>query len=236
MTFDPSPRPGVLGRQFIDVGDERRAAVMRILEAGWKRASDHPEVHADAGEVEITERLIHGMRAALKAKVVQWSKKMTVQRGTESSSSPDAPKPDGRLDISVFFTEIREEYDEHDPHAIVECKRIAGNRADLCRQYVVEGIDRFVTRKYAGNHADGFMAGYLLAGDAEAAVAGVNRRLSRKGRQPERLESSTILDVPWARSSRHPRPAPAGSISLHHAFFGLRPAPRAGHATSETEP
>lgn len=233
MTFDASARPGVFGRQFIDVGDERRAAVMRILEAGWKRASDHPEVHAGAGEVEITERLIHGMRAALKAKVVQWSKKMTVQRGTESSSSPDAPKPDGRLDISVFFTEIREEYDEHDPHAIVECKRIAGNHADLCREYVVEGIDRFVTGKYAGNHADGFLAGYLLSGDAEAAVACVNRYLSGKERRPERLESSTVLDVPWARSSRHVRPAPAGPIALHHAFFGLRPAPG---AASEVEP
>ena len=236
MTFDPSPRPGVLGRQFIDVGDERRAAVMRILEAGWKRASDHPEVHAGAGEVDITERLIHGMRAALKAKVVQWSKKMTVQRGTESSSSLDAPKPDGRLDISVFFTEIREEYDEHDPHAIVECKRIAGNHADLCREYVVEGIDRFVTGKYAGNHADGFLAGYLLSGDVQAAVERVNKHLSRKKRRPERLESSTILDAPWARSSRHWRSAPAGPIALHHAFFGLRPAPGAARATAEAEP
>ena len=74
------------------------------------------------------------------------------------------------------------------------------------------------------------------SGDAEAAVAGVNRYLSRKGLQPERLESSTILDVPWARSSRHSRPAPAGPISLHHAFFGLRPAPGAAHTTSEAEP
>ena len=236
MTFDPSPRPGVLGRQFIDVGDERRAAVLRILEAGWKRAADHPEVHAGAGEVEITERLRDGMRAALKAKAVPWRKKMTVLPGTESRSSPDAPRPDGRTDVPVFFSDVREEYDEHDPHAIVECKRVAGNRADLCRQYVVEGIDRFVTRKYAGNHADGFMAGYLLAGDAEAAVAGVNRYLSKKKRQTERLESSTVLDVPWARSSRHVRPAPAGPIALHHAFFGLRPAPGAARATAEVEP
>ena len=236
MTFKASSRPGVLGRRFIDVGAERCAAVLRILEAGWKRAADHPEVHAGAGEVEITERLRDGMRTALKAKVVPWHKQMTVLPGTESRSSPDAPRPDGRTDVPVFFSDVREEYDEHDPHAIVECKRIAGNRADLCRQYVVEGIDRFVTGKYAGNHADGFLAGYLLSGDAEAAVAGVNRYLSGKDRRPERLESSTVLDVPWARSSRHVRPAPAGPIALHHAFFGLRPAPGAARAASEAEP
>ena len=234
MTFDASARPGVLG-QPIDVGDERRAAVLRVLDAGWRRASDRLEVHAGAGEVEITERLRDGMRTALKEKVIPWHKKMTVLPGTESRSSPDVPKPDGRTDISIFFTEIREEYDEHDPHAIVECKRIAGNRADLCREYVVEGIDRFVKGKYAGNHADGFMTGYLLSGDAQAAVKRVNQYLSRKKREPERLESSTVLGVPWARSSRHVRPAPAGPITLHHAFFGLRPAPGAARATAEAE-
>ena len=106
MTFDPSPRPGALG-QPIDVGDERRAAVLRILEAGWKRAADHPEVHAGAGEVEITERLRDGMRAALNAKVVPWCKKMTVLPGTESRSSPDAPRPDGRTDVPIFFSDVR---------------------------------------------------------------------------------------------------------------------------------
>ena len=234
MTFNASARPGVLG-QPIDIRGERCAAVLRVLEAGWKRAADHPEVHAGAGEVEITERLRDGMRAALNAKVVPWHKKMTVLPGTESRSSPDAPRPAGLTDVPIFFSDVREEYDEHDPHAIVECKRIAGNRADLCGEYVVEGIDRFATGKYAGNHADGFMTGYLLAGDAEAAVAGVNRRLSGKGRRPERLESSTVLDVPWARSSRHVRPAPADPIALHHAFFGLRPAPGAARATAEAE-
>lgn len=236
MTFKASSRSGVLGRRFIDVGDEHCAAILQTLEAGWKRAADHPEVHAGAGEVEITERLRDGMRTALQAKVVPWHKKMTVLPGTESRSSPDAPRPDGRTDVPIFFSDVREEYDEHDPHAIVECKRIAGNRAGLCREYVVEGIDRFVTGKYAGNHADGFLAGYLLSGDVQAAVERVNKHLSRKKRQPERLESSTILDVPWARSSRHVRPAPAGPIALHHAFFGLRPAPGAARAASEVEP
>ena len=234
MTLDGSSRPGALGR-FIDIRRERCAAILQILEAGWKQASGAPEVHAEAGEVEITERLRDGMRAALAATAAGWCRKMTVLPGTESRSSPDVPRPDGRTDVPIFFSDVREEHGEHDPHAIVECKRIAGNRADLCREYVAEGIDRFVTGKYAGNHADGFMAGYLLSGDVQAATEGINRRLARTGRQPERLERSTIRDAPWARSSRHPRRAAAGPITLHHAFFSLRPAPGAAHATSSTE-
>lgn len=215
----------VLGRQFIDIHRERSEAILQIVDAGWKLASTSPSAHAGAGEVEITECLRDGMRGALADSAAEWSRKMTVLPGTESRSSPEVPRPDGRTDLPIFFSDIREEYDEHDPHAIVECKRIAGNRADLCREYVVEGIDRFATGKYARNHAVGFMVGYLLSGGAESAAAGINAHLTRKGRQTERLGCCTVSDWPWARSSRHPRAAPADAIALHHAFFGLRPPP-----------
>ena len=235
MTLDPSSRPGALGRRFIDIHDERCAAILQILEAGWERVSGAPDVHAGAGEVEITERLRDGMRAALAAKTAGWCRKMTVLQGTESRSSPDVPRPDGRTDLPIFFTDVREEYDEHDPQAIVECKRIAGSRADLCRQYVVAGIDRFADGKYAGNHAAGFLAGYLLSGNAAEAAAGVNRYLTGQERGPEHLRRSTLGDTPWARSSRHPRRALAEPITLHHAFFRLRPAAGAARQAPEAE-
>ena len=215
-----------VGRQFIDLHVERCHAILRILADGWGRASASSRVHAGAGEVEITEHLRTEMRKVLKAKDADWCKKVTVLPGTESRSSSELPKPDGRTDIPIFFQEIREELDDHDPHAIVECKRVAGNDANLCRQYVVEGIDRFKTGKYGGNHAVGFMAGYLLSDDAVAAAGGINRYLARQGRQPEYLGPSSISDVPWAWSSRHPRSSPTEPIDLHHAFLAMQPIAR----------
>ena len=213
---------GAIGQQPIDI-TERSDAILQILDEGWQKASTSPVVHSGGGEVEITEQLRTGMRAALSTKRAAWCRKMTILAGTESRSSPNLPRPDGRTDIPIFFSDIREEYDEHDPHAIVECKRVAGNRADLCRKYVVEGIDRFATAKYAGNHAVGFMAGYVLSDDAQAATTGINRHLTRKGRQSEHLGPCSVPDEPGARrSSRHPRQAPRRPITLHHAFFGVR--------------
>ena len=212
-----------VGRHFIDLQGERCEAILQILADGWERASDSSNVHPGAGEVEITECLRTGMREALKAKDADWCKKMTILPGTESRSSPNLPEPDGRTDIPILFHEIREELDEHDPHAIVECKRVAGNDADLCRLYVVKGINRFRSGRYAGNHAVGFMAGYLLSDDAAAAVRGVNRYLTRQGRQPERLEPPNSRDADWTWSSRHPRPQPADPIDLHHAFLAVQP-------------
>ena len=180
-----------------------------------------PNAHPDAGEVQITECLRTGMKEALAETAADWCKKLTVLPGTESRSSTSVSTPDGLTDIPIFFHDIREELGEHDPHAIIECKRVAGKNTKLCRLYVVEGIDRFKTGKYAGNHAVGFMAGYLLSGDADAATKGINKYLTGKKRQAEHLGSSKIPNVPWVRSSRHSRPKPAKPIDIHHAFFGF---------------
>ena len=221
MKHDISSRSGALGQHFIDIHEERCEAILQILDSGWRRALAFPNAHPGAKEVEITECLRSGMREALARTTADWSKKMTVLQGSESRSSPAVLTPDGLTDIPILFQDIREELSEHDPHAIVECKRIAGNNAGLCREYVVEGIDRFKTGKYAGNHSVGFMAGYLLSGDDKAAVGCINRYLTTKGRQSEQLGASTISSTSWVRSSRHSRPKPAEPINLLHAFFSF---------------
>ena len=226
MMTDFSPQAGVLGRRFIDIRRERSCAILRIVDAGWRRASGAAEVHTDAGEVEITERLRKGMRAELTMRAGAWYKKITVLPGTESVSNPDAPRPDGRTDIPVFFQDIREKHDEHDPHAIIECKRVAGGDTRLCRLYVVKGVDRFKTGQYASNHAVGFMAGYLLSGDGASASTGINAYLTGKGRCSERLRSAGSTEAPaGTMSSRHGRPAPAEPITLHHVFLTFRSCP-----------
>ncbi len=212
------------GQGLIPLSDEIVAAILLTLEAGWEIASACADVNAAAGEVEITERLRDGMRQALDSNEFQWSKEMTVLPGTESRSRSEVLTPDGRTDISIFMIQIRLQYQAHDPHAIIECKRIAGSDTNLCRLYVVKGIDRFQTGKYAGNHRVGFMVGYLLSGDAAATVSGVNRYLSGKGRQAQYLEPSNIINNFYTWKSSHPRTI-SSPIELHHAFFRLEAAP-----------
>ena len=164
------------------------------------------------------------MRRALNGRTEKWAKKMTVLPGTESRSGATL-QPDGKTDIPILLQELREAYDDHDPHAIIECKRIAGSDAALCRRYVVDGIDdRFIGAKYAGGHRTAFMAGYVLSGNIEAAVAVINRYLANRGRAAERLAACTALPATWARSSRHPRQSSAPPlIDLHHAFLTFPP-------------
>ena len=206
------------GSDFIDLNPEISAAILRTIKAGWAIASQWPSVNTEAYEVVMTERLREGMRNALRS--TPWSKNMIVLPGTESRSRQEVPLPDGRTDIPIFLNPIFWQSGEHDPHAIIECKRIAGSNSQLCREYVIAGIDRFQTGKYAGNHSTGFMVGYLIVGSASSAVDGINKYLNRKGRHDENLKQSNLVSESWVWGSRHPRSNPP-PIEIHHAFLKI---------------
>ena len=210
------------GRRFINLGPDIATAILRTVEVGWTFALRSSDVNADTGEVGITERLRDGMRYALDSGILPW-KTMIVLPGTESRSSRDVPLPDGRTDISIQCIEIFVRFRVHDPHAIIECKRVAGNNAHLCREYVVEGIDRFRTGQYSNNHSTGFMIGYLIEGDATAVANCINNYLNRKSRYDENLKPSDIVAEPWVWASCHPRKR-TSPIALYHAFLAFTAA------------
>jgi hypothetical protein len=205
-----------LGREFIELEPEVVAVILLILAAGWQHARTAEDVNANAGEVLMTERLRDGMRIALKNS--PW-KQIMVLPGTESRSKNNVMLPDGRTDIPLAFVEVFLRTQEHDPHAIIECKRIAGPDTYLCREYVVEGMDRFIQEKYGENHAIGFMVGYVVAGNPSECADGVNAYLGRVSRSVDRLAQSEPSGDTW--QSLHARPKPSLPMRLHHAFLRL---------------
>ncbi len=209
--------PLPLGREYIELGPDITAAILVTLGAGWDSASALADVNADSGEVAITEHLRDGMRTALRSGRYPWNRSMVVLPGTESRSKPSVLLPDGRTDIPIFLIEVFIGSQEHDPHAVIECKRIAGGDRHLCREYVVEGVDRFRTGKYGENHAVGFMTGYLLSGSAAEAVLGINAYMTSKSRQGEHLGPSAEAPTSWL--SQHARQTPSLPITLYHSFF-----------------
>ncbi|MDE0192032.1 MAG: hypothetical protein OXQ90_11805 [Gammaproteobacteria bacterium] len=207
--------------ELIDIGRDAYAMILYVVMDGWTFAIEQGWVAPDMGEIPITERLRDGMRTVVRDRM-RW--RMAIRSGTETRSKAGVLNPDGRTDMSVFFPSMFERYDEHDHHAIIECKRVAGDDSTLCREFVKEGVNRFVEGKYSMRHAAGYMVGYVLKGDMEAAWGAINRYLKRNGRSAEQLKPCTVLPAPWTRSSRHPRPPPVPEIDLHHAFLAFRAA------------
>ncbi|GLI37551.1 hypothetical protein GHYDROH2_10520 [Geobacter hydrogenophilus] len=168
-------------------------------------------------EVPFTECLRDGMRAALKSRGL---KNIVVLPGTESRSKPSLRIPDGRTDIPIFVTDVFIEMEEHDPHAIIECKRLDGNDSDLVREYVVSGINRFCSGQYSSNHRYGFMVGYLLAGTTKSvAVAAVNKFIAKHKSVAEELAMHQSQPDVW--KSKHLREE-NDTIFLFHSFLKVK--------------
>ena len=211
------------GRQFIGLERDIATTILQTIKDGWGLALRSPDVNTDTGEIKLTEHLRDGMRQVANEGKLPWHETMVVLPGTESRSGPDVLMPDGRTDIPILFFELRFCFGEHDPHAIIECKRIDGNDSRLCREYVVGGIDRFQTGQYSGNHSTGFMIGYLISGGAKAAVTGINNNLNRTSRSKENLKPSSLIAESWVWASCHPRKE-TSPIELHHAFLDFTAA------------
>lgn len=214
----PHESQGVLGREYIDLVDDVVAAILTTVREGWDLATIDGDTALD-GEVVMTERLRDGMRQALTSGTLAWGKSFIVALGMESRSTPDVMTPDGRTDIPLYVVEVFLRHAEHDPHAIIECKRLDGSDTYLCREYVVEGVDRFRSGKYAENHASGFMAGYLIGGDAQSAAAGINAYLGRVKRADEQIVLSPVVEHPAFWRSEHTRTVERPAITIHHALL-----------------
>lgn len=218
----PKDLPSKAGSAPILLGRRVALSILTTVKAAWDRVHSCPDIHDGCGEVKITERLRESMRQVLKARERPWERTMAVLPGTESKSGPDLTRPDGITDIPILLIERFQEQGVHDPHAIIECKRLSGADAGLCRLYVVEGIDRFKSGKYGRDHAIGFMAGYLVAGTATEAAMRVNKYLAKKARNSERLYPSDLVRECWAWRSSHWRSPGRPEIQLHHVHLRLR--------------
>lgn len=215
----PFEEPTSIGRPFIDLSPDIATAILLTIQGGWQIVRQRSEANPAAHEVALTEALRDGMREALNSGSYPWGRSMIVAAGTESKSRPEMLRPDGLTDIPLYLIEVFLSTGAHDPHAIIECKRVAEDDAALNRAYVVEGIDRFRAAKYAGDHGLGFMVGYVITGAPVAVVQAINRYLVSCGRTGERLDSSVLIVSEEFWASEHQRPNPATPIQLHHAML-----------------
>lgn len=207
----------------VSLADATIIAVLRAIQLGWRAAADVAEGDAAvlSQELPMTHRLCAAMGRVVDSSQDQYP--MRITPGTVVIPSEDAPRPVGLTDISIYLNGLP----GHDPHAIIECKRVHGGDRKLCRLYVVEGIDRFRCGKYGADHAQDFMVGFVVQGDVGGAVAGINRYLHGRQRHVDQLADSDILAEPWVRQSCHPRQDQTRT-TLHHAFLLVpRESPKA---------
>ena len=130
----------------------------------------------------------------------------------------------GKIDMVVLDAEDRYHY------VAYECKRLNvvhdGRRRSLARQYLMDGLRRFITGQYAEGLPGGCMLGYVMDGDLPFARMKVIEALRRRSRQVGFVKVSREAGVsPSVQRfvSEHIR-CGGDEIEIRHTMLPFRPA------------
>ena len=126
----------------------------------------------------------------------------------------------GKIDMALLLDQERERY------LAYECKRLnvvhKGKRSSLATPYVMDGLVRFVTQKYAENLPIGCMLGYVLDGNVPAARIKVHAAINAKKCHIALIvepKDEQSLGMVKCFSSRHLRAANGQEIEIRHALL-----------------
>lgn len=207
---------------WLDLIDSQIPAVLRLVLSTWQ---EMPPLPGDALEDPTTEDLCRALRRNRSSASLPF--RIDIQT---VELDPGAGQTQGRMDITFSPMVPHEAF-----YFCLECKRLnvmAQNRKrSLGREYVVQGMSRFVNRQYGDMVRHGGMLGYVLDSRVESAIDAVRKavRLRRQNLQimgDEELHQSRFLpDIAHVLESSHSRAGVVQPFLIQHIFVPAACAP-----------
>ena len=205
--------PNLLSRQDLI------RVIIRLQFEGWSIAlRSDPLLNGDQSERYMNGQLFNGMRHVRNSLELD---NIYIMETPGVRSNADRSTPDGEPDIAIWFSS----FGANDPHALIECKRVDPNdmSRSLRREYVVSGIDRFISGRYGSGHEIDFMVAYVLSNTERVSMQDINRYLQNVGRVREILQSnSNFDDLGFVAHSKHIRDVHGGLFTLLHSFLRFK--------------
>ena len=129
----------------------------------------------------------------------------------------------GRIDMAVLLDPLAEGY------LAYECKRLNdvpkdGRRRSLAREYVLDGLSRFVAEQYSENLPVGCMLGYVLDSDVPYAASSVRAKITACRQETALIgqpRDEAAIGAATRFSSRHRR-RQGGEIEIRHALLPVQ--------------
>lgn len=126
----------------------------------------------------------------------------------------------GRIDLAVLLDPLAEGY------LAYECKRLnivrADGRRSLAREYVMDGIYRFIVGQYSENLPVGCMLGYVLDGDVVYAASSLRAKIVECDQDISLVmgpRDEPAIGMATRFSSRHRRQPGNDEIEIRHALL-----------------
>ena len=134
-------------------------------------------------------------------------------------SESGIPKPDGRIDMMITYSNDEDEFFG------MECKRIDDSSNDLTREYVDQGVMRFVVGKYSPNHDWGAMIGFVSDGMLKNCVNRVKKQLDKTKKQTHMKTGWDVEErfriIQNLFRTQHHQPQQNNQITILHLFLSI---------------
>lgn len=160
------------GQPAFALNDDQIATVIELICQGTELAKPH--LSPGLGEVPTTMIVRKAMRNVKKTLGLS-NLQIRGEHELENMAAMD-PSILGRIDITLQFLH---QFGDEDAYVAIECKRVGAGSSALNNSYVDEGVDRFVSGKYAAGHEWGFMLGYVLAHPVGDVVEAIDSRIQK---------------------------------------------------------
>ena len=205
------------GNPAFELSEDQIATVLDLVCLGAHTA--RPDVIPGMLEVPMTNIVRKAMK---RVKTARGLTNLEIQGEHElDNMATTDPKILGCIDIMLSFLH---QFGQEDAYVAVECKRVRPGDATLNGRYVSQGVDRFVTGKYAAGHEWGFMLGYVLALPVQDVIDFIDSRICQVYGQQAALQkepahpwSLAVLVGSLVQRKHH-------QIQLKHVFVDMLPA------------
>jgi hypothetical protein len=159
------------------IGFENRC--LRLLVAAYKNAIQDKTISLDWNENDITAQLyeyINNNQIRINWSIISNVEQHLPKQSINKKKGFAAKFP--RIDLRFVTIESKLEF-----QYFFEAKNLKKNSYALKRRYITTGIDNFISKKYT----NGCLVGYLLEGDIENTINGINSLLVKGNRENEIL-------------------------------------------------
>ena len=113
-------------------------------------------------------------------------------------------------------------WDKSDGYFGAECKRLSIGQSKLIQEYIVNGVNRFTSGKYASKCSVSAMIGYVQDGQVSDIVAALEPLMKNTNLEENLIRILNESNPEY--KTVHIRDTDAQAIVLHHLFFDFTPA------------
>jgi hypothetical protein len=218
---------GVPASQLVKVvNEESIATILGITVKAWPQVIAGKEVDHSSREPDISAQLRREMIAEKNRRnprpALLFLKEVPVD---EADGSTDR----GRIDIRVGYSL------EEDEYFAMECKKVGARDTTKAKDYIDEGVHRFVTGKYSPNLSHGGMIGYVYKGSCAETAKLIEYHIETYNA----AKTNACAQWPWQPEKRfgkhkhlystmHTQDQTTNDITLLHLFLPLPGASMGG--------